>query len=169
MSDQRIEVVPYRSEWVDLFEQERSSLALALALYPHQIEHIGSTSVPGLHAKPIIDIAVLLDDLSCVDQLIEPLAALGYEYQGEYGLPGRRFFTRGKPRVFHLHLVDGRTDHWQRWLTFREILRRNEEIRGDYERLKQELAQRFSSDRAGYTASKSDFINDIVERELGLP
>jgi GrpB-like predicted nucleotidyltransferase (UPF0157 family) len=156
----------FSPEWAVKFEREKPALSAALAPHSHRIEHIGSTAVPGAIAKPIIDIAILLDSVALIPSLVPPLAGLGYEHLGEFGLPGRHFFVKGDPRSFHLHLVDSTTDHWQRWIRFRDILRGNPAILREYEELKVSLAQKYFEDREKYTAAKSTFVNAILERKL---
>jgi GrpB-like predicted nucleotidyltransferase (UPF0157 family) len=82
---------------------------------------------------------------------------------GEFGLPGRHFFIKGDPRAYHLHVVDSTTDHWQRWTTFRDLLRTDPLLLKRYERLKVALAGLYHSNREKYTAAKSSFINAVVE------
>ena len=159
----KIELVPYREEWVGKFAREKEVLARALAPLNHRIEHIGSTAVRGAKAKPIIDIAVFLDTVQAVPRLVEPLAGIEYQYLGEFGLPGRHFFIKGDPRAYHLHIVDSTTDHWQRWVQFRDALRKDADLLKRYQELKASLAEIYHSDREKYTASKSSFINAVVE------
>ena len=163
MAELVVQVVPFQDDWFDKYEQERERLQAVVNDVTRDIEHIGSTSVRGLAAKPIIDIALRLATVQQVPDLLEPLARLGYTYEGEYGLPGRHFFIRGEPRAFHLHLVDDTTNHWQRWITFRDLLRRNPMLRQAYQQLKYELACKYRFDRAKYSDSKSDFINSAVQ------
>lgn len=163
MAELVVQVVAFQNGWFDRYEQERERLQAVGNVAPLDIEHIGSTSVRGLAAKPIIDIALRLATVRQVPDLIEPLACLDYTYEGEYGLPGRHFFTRGEPRAFHLHLVDDTTNHWWRWITFRDLLRRDPALRQAYQQLKYELACKYRFDRAKYSDSKSDFINSAVQ------
>lgn len=126
-----------------------------------RIEHIGSTSVPGLAAKPILDIAIQTDAPQNLPKIESALTAAGFSYKGEFGLPGRHFFVRGDPVFIHLHVVAAGCEHWNLWLQFRDALRADEALRSDYLTLKRELARRFATDRAAYTAAKTEFITRV--------
>jgi GrpB-like predicted nucleotidyltransferase (UPF0157 family) len=167
MAELVIQVVPFQESWLAKYAAERERLCEVLEGVMQAIEHIGSTSVRGLDAKPIIDIAVCLPSVALVPDLVERLAQLDYAYQGEYGLAGRHFFTKGEPRAFHLPLVDDSTHHWRRWIAFRDALRRDADLCQDYQRLKHDLARKFKFQRALYSEGKSAFI-DAVEQNLGV-
>lgn len=163
MNKDEIKLVQYKTDWTDRYNTEKRKLQDLLNSYSYEIEHIGSTSVIDMTAKPIIDIALKIERVELVPELITSLAKLSYTYKGEYGLEGRHFFEKGNPRLYHLHVVDDKTDHWKRWLKFRDILRHNEQVRDEYIRLKTELAQKFHYQREKYTQGKSDFINSIID------
>lgn len=163
MAELVIQVVPFQESWTARYEAEREQLCKVLKGVIQAIEHIGSTSVEGLDAKPIVDIAVRLPTVTLAPDLVERLAQLDYTYQGEFGLPGRHFFTKGEPRAFHLHLVDHSTNHWRRWIDFRDALRRDPVLCRDYQRLKHELARKYRFQRALYSEGKSEFINEVVQ------
>ena len=163
MENYRIELVPYSDEWADDFTTAKAAIAETLAAYPHQIEHIGSTAIEGSVAKPIIDIAIKIKSVTIIPEINPLLASLSYESLGEFGLPGRHFFSKSAPKRIHLHIVDNTTDHWDRWLKFRNILRRDEDVRQEYQALKIELAEKHRFEREKYTAAKSEFINSIVD------
>jgi len=164
--NEKIELLPYRQEWFDKFLREKQILTEVLKGHFRDIEHIGSTAVDGLDAKPIIDIAVLIDNVSMVPVIIELLSKLQYSYHGEYGLPDRHFFIKGNPREFHLHIVDGNTNYWGEWIAFREILKQDKEIRRRYQDLKYRLLKRYQFDREKFTKGKSDFIKTILNEQL---
>jgi GrpB-like predicted nucleotidyltransferase (UPF0157 family) len=157
-----VRVVPYSDAWPAKFAGERERLSRTLGGRALAIEHIGSTAVPRIDAKPIIDIAAKVAAVGIVPDLIAPLAELGYTYEGEYGLPGRHFFIKGRPREFHLHIVDDTTDYWPQWLAFRDLLRRDERARQEYAALKRQLAAQFHDEREKYTAAKSAFIKAAI-------
>jgi GrpB-like predicted nucleotidyltransferase (UPF0157 family) len=158
-----IELTPYTATWPSKFRREKAALSRLLASHHARIEHIGSTAVKGSVAKPIVDIAIMLDTVEAVPQLVQPLAGMSYEYMGEFGLAGRHFFVKGNPREINLHVVDSSTDHWRRWIRFRDILRKNAEVRRQYQELKIALAGQYHFDREKYTAGKSDFINATID------
>jgi GrpB-like predicted nucleotidyltransferase (UPF0157 family) len=158
----RVELVPFSPQWHSKYETEECMLLRVLNGYSHHMEHIGSTAVDGARAKPIIDIAVRLTSVGLVPQLVKPLSGLGYDYLEEFGLPGRHFFVKGKPREFNLHIVDSTSEHWEKWLTFRDILRTTPAILAKYVRLKDELAGKYASQREKYTQAKTTFILAVL-------
>ena len=159
-----VRLAPYSSEWPPLFEEERRLLESAVAGRVLAFEHVGSTSVPGLAAKPIIDVMAAVGDLRDVEPCVGPLAAIGYVYKGENGLPGRHYFTKGAPlRTHHLHVVTPDSAFWREHLLFRDYLRAHPDAAREYARLKAELARRFARDRAAYTEAKAPFIRRVVE------
>lgn len=159
-------LVAHDSRWAERFIEERDRL---LDLLPGRfvaIEHIGSTAVPGLSAKPIIDIIAGVSSLSEADALLEPLCARGYETSAEFNatLSDRRWLMRqalGR-RTHHLHLVVFGGEAWIRHLQFRDVLRADVAIATRYEYLKRELAERHRHDREAYTDAKTTFIKEIL-------
>lgn len=157
-------VVKYDPEWPRRYEEERARIIAALGGLITGIEHVGSTAVPGLGGKPIIDIMVGVARLEDGERCVGPLEGLGYEYRGEAGIPGRLFFRKGQPRTHHIHLVEQGSDFWKDLLLFRDFLRANPEIVAEYDRLKKELAARFRTDREAYTEAKTHFIRSVLGR-----
>jgi GrpB-like predicted nucleotidyltransferase (UPF0157 family) len=157
-----VAIHPYNDEWPRLFEEERAAIAAALGDGALAIEHIGSTSVPGLAAKPIIDIAIAATSFEDSIVFIEPLAALGYEHKGEFGIPRRRYFRKGDPRTHQIHVFEIGGDEWRRHLHFRDHLRSNPASARAYETLKRELAIAHANDREAYTDAKSDFVRAVL-------
>ncbi|MBN1486555.1 MAG: GrpB family protein [Anaerolineae bacterium] len=160
-----VKLVPYSSQWGRLFQLEAQQLRAALGDYVADIQHIGSTAVPGIMAKPILDIAIALYRISDVQYCIAPLEALGYHYEGEQDeIKGWHFFTKGPGSVktHHLHVVEHSSDFWVKRLLFRDYLRDRRDVAEEYVRLKQTLAEQFSNERKFYTAAKSEFINSVV-------
>lgn len=155
----------YDGRWPQRFETLRTRISAALGPLAAAIEHVGSTAVPGLAAKPIIDIDVLLHFDSDLHPAIERLHAFGYEHQGDLGVPGREAF-RAPVALFphHLYVCSPDSREYSRHITFRDHLRGNPEDTRAYERLKRSLAERFGNDRDGYTLGKTDFIDAILRR-----
>lgn len=158
-----VAIASYSDDWAMLFAHEKQRLQAAIGEHTLAIEHVGSTSVPGLAAKPIIDIAVAVADLRAVADCVAPLAKLGYNYKGEYGLAGRHYFNKGKPRTHHLHMVLLASDYWRHHLLFRDYLRRHPETVAEYASLKRSLAAQFNADIERYTDSKAPFITRVLE------
>ena len=159
-------VVPHDPAWAGAFAAERTRLAAALGEVPARIEHVGSTAVPGLAAKPIIDILVGRPDGEDLEAYVRAFGGAGYLYRGEYGIPGRHYFVRGtgaEPRTHHLHLVALGGELWRRSLAFRDHLRHTPECAAAYAALKRELAERHAGDRGAYTEAKAPFILAALE------
>lgn len=157
----KVEVVDYDPAWPALFRDEEAAIKRALGDQVVLLEHGGSTSVPGLAAKPIIDIwAALRSPLR--DEDIKAMAAIGYEYLGESALPDQDFFVKRAPRACHLHCYPAGHPEWDRHLAFRDWLRTHPEGAAAYASLKRELAARFPADALAYTEAKSDFILDAL-------
>jgi GrpB-like predicted nucleotidyltransferase (UPF0157 family) len=160
-----VEIVEHDPSWAARFDAERTKLASIFDGRAVAIEHIGSTSVPGLCAKPIVDILVGLRELELSEAEIEAMDGLGYEYLGEFGLPGRLYFRKGEPRTHHVHVVAHGGDHWDRHLAFRDTLRSNPEERRRYDELKRQLAAEGHS-REAYSELKTPFIREVEARAV---
>lgn len=159
-----VRVAAHAAEWARLFDVEKRCLQDALGEFASAIEHVGSTSVAGLAAKPVIDIAVAVGDLSRVGECVAALARLGYEHKGENGIPRREYFTKGRPRrTHHVHMVEAGGDIWRNYLRFRDRLRASPSLVAEYAALKQRLASEFPSDREAYTEAKSPFIRRVLD------
>lgn len=158
-----VQIVPHDARWAIEFSIERSRLIDALGDRALDIQHVGSTAVPGLAAKPIIDIAVAVPSLQAAEQLVKPLQELGYNYMGEAGVPNRRFFAKGSEnnRTHYLH-VSERDTEFRRLILFRDLLIANEDIANRYSTLKYDLAVKFASNRPAYTTGKNVFIETVL-------
>ena len=164
-SSDNVEIVEHDPSWAARFEAERPKLAEIFDGRAVAIEHIGSTSVPGLCAKPIVDILVGLRELELSEAEIEAMEGLGYEYLGEFGLPGRLYFRKGEPRTHHVHVVAHGGEHWRRHLAFRDALRSNPEERRRYDELKRRLAEE-GHPRDVYSELKTPFIREAEARAV---
>jgi GrpB-like predicted nucleotidyltransferase (UPF0157 family) len=147
------------------FENQRQVILGAIGAEILAIEHIGSSSVPGLGGKPIIDIIAGLATLDRAELCIDPLRQIGY-VEREIPAADRRFFQKHKDgvRTYHLHLVEQGTEAWRRPIAFRDFLRSNSQEAAEYYAVKQKIAIRYSLDREGYTAAKSSYVLAILER-----
>ncbi len=161
-------VVDYDPQWPILYEEEKDRILGLIGRLVVAIEHIGSTAVPGLGAKPIIDIMVAVHRLADAEECVEPLRSIGYEYVPEYNdiIPERRYFHKGpaEARTHHLHVVELASDFWERHLLFRDFLRTHPEEAEQYYDLKKELATHYRSDREAYTEAKTAFIESVVDK-----
>ncbi|HJN40020.1 MAG TPA: GrpB family protein [Chloroflexota bacterium] len=148
--------------WPGRFQVERDRVVAALGELIAEVEHSGSTAVPDMVAKPIIDVLVGLADFSNTPQTVAPLEAIGYT-SGELR-PGWMFLRTNDPHDRHLHVVELGSDDWQSQLDFRDALRADPELVATYERVKIDLAERFADDRAGYTTGKTEFVQSVLKR-----
>ena len=162
-----IVIVDYDPRWPLRFEAARTAITRAVGGLLVSIEHVGSTAVPGLAAKPIIDIMPGIRRFEDGYECVAPLEALGYEYRGEYGFPGRYYFVKdddeGK-REQQLHMLVAGSDPWTRHILFRDLLRANPHEAEQYARLKRSLAERYRHDREAYAEAKTTFIEGALER-----
>jgi len=158
-----VKVCPYTVEWKRLFEEEKNRLQAVIGEYVLDIQHVGSTSIPGMAAKPIIDIGIAVRNFKEAAVCIEPIEQLGYEYRGENGIPRRHFFVKRDPRTtHHVHVneVDGRD--WENQVFFRDYLIQHPGMAQEYAELKLELAQQFPLDRLAYLDGKAEFIERVL-------
>ena len=161
-----IEVVPYNQDWPRLFCIEAEQIAAALAGEMTAIHHIGSTAIPGIKAKPILDFLVEVRSIEAVGAFDEQMVALGYVPRGENGIPGRRYFTKdtGQVRSHHVHVYQAGHPEIERHLDLRDYLRAHPQEAEAYSRLKEDLAEKFRHDSLGYTEGKTDFIREKNRR-----
>lgn len=156
----------YSPEWPEDFVREHRRLAEALGGLAREIEHVGSTAVEGLVAKPLIDVLIGLHSYDDWPSCLDAMMGLGYECLGEFGIPGRQFFLRGDPTTHHVHMCEHGGRFWYQTLLFRDHIRERPEVCGRYGELKRELAARHADSREAYTTGKSEFIQ-MVLREAG--
>ena len=170
MTTRNIVVVPYDEKWKFRFEEIAGELRAALGALALSIEHVGSTSVPGLAAKPIIDIDVVIEDESKLKAVIGALEKIGYQYEGNLGIPGREAFGyEGKTHLMehHLYVCPANSPELRRHLSFRDYLRGHPEAVKEYSRIKAEAARLFPHDIDGYINHKGTVIEKIY-KEIGL-
>jgi GrpB-like predicted nucleotidyltransferase (UPF0157 family) len=165
-----VEIVDYDPRWPVTFETLRAYLAGALGNLAAAIEHVGSTAVPGLAAKPIIDIDVLLNSASDLQIAIQRLGSIGYVHRGDLGITGREAFTSpsGLAR-HHLYVCPPESREYRRHLALRDYLRAHPSEALAYGNLKRSLAARFRDDRISYNEGKNEFVELLVGRALAPP
>jgi GrpB-like predicted nucleotidyltransferase (UPF0157 family) len=157
-------IVEYDPAWVAGFAKEAAALHLALGAEAIRLHHIGSTSVPGLMAKPILDLLGEVADLAAVDQAQAQFEALGYEVMGELGIPGRRYFRKidgAGQRSHHLHVFETGSEHVARHLAFRDYLRGHPAVAADYGALKRQLIAEGRGDWEAYIDGKDAFVQRV--------
>lgn len=165
---QQVVIAEYDPRWPVMYEEEKARILDAIGHRLVAIEHMGSTSVPGLAAKPIIDIMAAIDSLANDQECVIPLLGLGYEYVPEHEdiIPERRYFRKGPQgaRTHHLHMVELGSEFWERQLLFRDYLRAHPDEASRYCQLKRELAAQYRNDRASYTDAKGPYITSVLEK-----
>src|SRR5438034_130872 len=171
-----IHLADYDPRWPQLFEEERARLQAAIGEWATDIQHVGSTSIPSIAAKPIVDIAVHLRSLVDALYCITPLMELGYECLGEFGIPGRIYFRKrtdqplrgqshdGIGRTHQIHMYERTNEQYEKQIVFRDYLRAHPDAAGEYEVLKRQLAERHARDVEAYALAKSEFVLAIIAR-----
>jgi GrpB-like predicted nucleotidyltransferase (UPF0157 family) len=167
-----LEIVPYDRLWPDQFEAEARRVGAALGEGALRVDHVGSTAVPGLAAKPVIDLQVSVPALEPMDTYRRPLAQLGYTHVPHPDDAVYPFFHRptGWPHTHHIHVCCTGSEEERRHLAFRDYLRDHDELSREYERVKRRLATQFSAEtfesRNAYAEAKSGFIEPLIQRAL---
>lgn len=159
-----LQFLPYNPEWKRLFEEEKQQLQSVIGKNILDIQHIGSTSIPGIIAKPILDIGIAVHNFEQAALSIEPITRIGYTYRGEKGISKRHFFIKGNPTTHHLHMFEIESTNWKNHLIFRDYLRQNLEIVKQYAELKIQLLQKYKGDRDAYQEAKKPFIEQVLKQ-----
>ena len=170
MKTAKVRVVPYDKAWKPAFEEIRREIEAALGELIVGVEHVGSTSVEGLSAKPCIDIDVVIEDRSVLDLVISGLADIGYIHEGDLGIAGREAFKySGKPHLMthHLYVCTEDCEELRRHVAFRDFLRSEPEAARRYGEVKKRAAELFSNDIDKYIEYKSSCIEELY-RQCGL-
>ena len=158
-------LVPYSAGWPGEFIAESQKIQELCADYILALEHVGSTSIPNMSAKPIIDMALGVASLNHSDLMIPAMESLGYDYPGDIGIPDDRIFGRDRGyRKFLIHAVEFNGPHWHKYLKFRDALRADAALADSYGNLKSRIVKEHPEGRAIYSELKSEFINRVLER-----
>lgn len=170
----RVHLEDYDPRWPTMYEHEAALIRDAIGDDLVDIQHVGSTAVPGMPAKPIIDILASVSTWDRFEAIVERLAAIGYVYtpESESDDPTRKVFRKGPSdmasiRTHHLHVTEPASGYWQRIVGFRDQLRDDPSDADDYVRLKRELVAAFRNDSRSYTRGKQEFVRRI-ERKRGV-
>jgi len=164
MKDPHTILVPHQSSWNDKFENEKVKLQDIFGNKAIAIEHIGSTSIPGLSSKPIIDIAVLIEKREDGDSFIKILEGFGYFHDKQNSSGERHLFRKGDLTEFHLSIAyKDNGSFWERQILFRDYLRNHSDSRDEYKKLKENLLQNDPSGKDVYISGKSDFVNMVLK------
>ena len=164
----KVEVVPYNKQWLFMFAAESYKLKSIFGNELIEIQHIGSTSVPGLKAKPIIDMMPIVKDIKLIDSYNAEMEHLGYHFKGENGIAGRRYFQKGGDnRTHHVHIYQIGSPEIERHLAFRDYLCFHPAAREKYGELKEKLALSFPYDIDSYIRGKETLASEIETQALG--
>ncbi|QHE52681.1 GrpB family protein [Pontibacillus sp. HMF3514] len=163
----RVIVEPYNEDWVHKFNEEKNLLHHIFGEELVAIHHIGSTSVPRLSAKPIIDLMPVAKNIRNIDNYNEDMKDIGYEPMGEFGIKNRRYFRKGgEDRSHHIHVFQEGSPDVERHLAFRDYLRTHEDVAQQYGELKQKLAKQYPHDMEAYIDGKEQLVKDIEQEAL---
>lgn len=163
----KVEVSPFNEQWASMFKEEAENLQRVFGRELIDIHHIGSTSVLGLEAKPIIDIMPVVKDISVIDEYNHAMQELGYQPKGDNGIPERRYFEKGGDnRTHHVHIYQVGNPEIERHLAFRDYIKSHEKIANEYGELKKQLAQQFPYNIESYIKGKETFISEIERKAL---
>lgn len=160
-----VSLAPPDPAWADAFVAERDRLRVALGELPLALAHVGSTAIPAIPAKPILDLLGGRPADAAIAPYVAALAAAGYAHRGAHGIPGRDYFVRDDAegrRTHHLHVVVEGGELWRAHLAFRDVLRARPERAAAYAALKRALAERHADDRAAYTDGKAAFVAETL-------
>ena len=170
LSSRTVTVLPYQTNWPADFATEQTALIAALGEIAFSVQHIGSTAVVGLAAKPIIDMLMIVTDLAELDARTLKMVELGYVAKGENGIIGRRYFQKGgQMRTHHLHAFVQGAPQIAAHLRFRDKLRSNPQLVAAYSALKLGLAKQFNNDTVRYQAGKDTFVTQVLAQTAELP
>jgi GrpB-like predicted nucleotidyltransferase (UPF0157 family) len=161
---EKVVVLPNDPEWADKFAAESRQIMIALGENANAAHHIGSSAIPTIVAKPIVDMLIVVNDIESVDDCNSEMEALGYEVMGEYGIPTRRYFRKTNEmgvRLFHVHVFQDSSPHVNRHLAFRDFMVAHPAWAAEYSNLKQQLAARFPNSMQLYHDGKDEFIKQV--------
>lgn len=162
-----IVVVEYDSTWAETFELVRGVVAASMSQLLARVEHVGSTAVPGLAAKPIVDVDALLFRGEDLRPAIDQLSHRGYRHEGDRGIHGREAFSPPSDLPYHhLYVCLPECEEFVRHVAFRDFLRSHDEVACEYGELKRRLAERFRGDRDSYTEAKTAFVAAVLAQAL---
>ncbi len=165
----KVDVVPHNPRWRNAFEAEAKHIGAALGENVAAIHHIGSTAIPGIYAKPVIDLLVEVGNITEVDERSSVMEAFGYEAMGEFGIPGRRYFRKDNQegiRTYQIHVFEAGSAQVDRHLAFRDYMIAHPEDARKYSELKRKLAKEHSQSINGYVDGKDSFIKEIDRKAL---
>ena len=166
MAAGRVSLLNAHEAWADEYELEKARILEAIGAHILDIQHVGSTSIPGVPAKPILDILVGVEDFEEAAVCIGPMRGIGYRYRGENGIPRRHYFVKGDPRTHHVHMVERDSKDWRMTVLFRDFLKSHPDAAREYAEAKKHLAVKHAQDRCAYQEEKDRVVERIMERAV---
>jgi len=162
-----VEIVSYQNEWTTIYKETKTAIEKALDNIHFEIEHIGSTSINNMVAKPIIDIAIGLENLTekAIQTVITELEKIGFIFRNNEGENGGYLFIKFKLEdvvTHHIHVVELNDQQWKNYIQFRNTLRMNAQLVSEYKKLKRGLAKKYPNNRLKYTNGKNEFIKNVI-------
>jgi GrpB-like predicted nucleotidyltransferase (UPF0157 family) len=163
-----VKLVPYDPKWKELYEREKKVILKAIGNKIKNIVHNGSTAIPGISAKPIIDILIGVSSLKKAKQLIKPLQKIGYELMHDGTIKNRLFFAKGPDvkRTHYISIVDINSAEWSGNVAFGNYLRKHRNTAKEYDKLKHKLSKKYPDNRNAYTSAKEKFIASIIKKAI---
>ena len=165
----KVEVVPHNPQWKQEFNSESQKIQKILADNVVIIHHIGSTAIPNIYAKPVIDFLIEVKDINLISQQTPAMEKLGYAAMGEFGLVGRRYFRKENPlriRTHHVHIYQINSPEIKRHLAFRDYMLAHTQDAEQYSQLKQELARKYPNDIESYMDGKDEFVKRMEKKAI---
>lgn len=159
-----MKLASYTNQWAATYQLEKDKLMCPLGSDVIDIQHIGSTAIPGIASKPIVDIMVLLHSVQQASQYLKTLDELGYAYAKGRSSTERYFFTKGNPVTVHLSLTDQSTPYWDRQIVFRDYLLKHPNAAKEYESLKRSLIEKYPSGKDEYSSGKNEFVAAVLQK-----
>ena len=169
VEDNIVRLDEHTALWAELYQEEQKRIRAGVGDLIIDIEHIGSTAIPGIKAKPILDMLAGVVQLEVGLLCKAPLEAIGYDYIARADIANDYVFGKGRPRTHYLHVVEYGGTKWTNHLCFRDRLRNDPQLARLYEKLKEELSRKFSNSHAKYHHGKSEFINEVVAQQIVEP
>ncbi len=150
--------------WAVAYQRDRAAILAALGESIVAVEHVGSTSIPNVPAKPILDILVGVNNFEEAQICVAPMLGIGYRYRGEYGIPRRHYFVKGQARTHHIHMLEIHSPRWAEMLRFRDAMRANSSLAAEYAREKVRLAELHADNRQAYQRGKDRAVERILAK-----
>jgi GrpB-like predicted nucleotidyltransferase (UPF0157 family) len=161
--DNVVHLKPYKVIWKWMYRLEKFRLKTSLDGFVVDIQHVGSTAIPGMPAKPIIDICIAIADYRAAMRCVHLIERIGYKYKGENDSLQQHLFVKGQPTAYYLYMVESGNEILKNGVYFRNFLIQHPDIASNYVTLKQKFAKRFATDRREYQQAKRSFVQQVIE------